>query len=202
MALTALEITSLSCSSGKNQAKKSDGKGLFILVKSNNSKLWRLRYKYAGKHQEMALGKYPDVSLHDARKMAEEARMLLVQGLNPMNKRKERKKASNPEGKAFNVVALKWWELQKGSWSEDHAIRVKRWAIEDAKPIGNIALDQIAAGHIAELMLSIEATGSPKKAPAILSVIRGIWGFASPRIAGWHLATVHRGNGLFSQFSL
>mgnify|MGYP001101557783 CR=1 FL=1 len=177
MALTALEIKNLSCPTGKNQAKKSDGKGLFILVKSNNSKLWRLRYKYAGKHQEMALGKYPSVSLHDARKMAEEARMLLVQGLNPMDKRKERKKASNPEDKAFNVIALKWWEQQKDSWSEDHAIRVKRWVIEDAKSIGNIAIDQIDAGHIAELMLSIEATGSPKKAPAILSVINRIFGY-------------------------
>lgn len=177
MALTALEIKSISCPSDKKQVKKSDGRGLFLLVKNNNSKLWRLRYKYAGKHQEMALGKYPDVSLHDARKMAEESRMLLVQGLNPMDKRKERKKASNPEDKAFNVIALKWWEQQKDSWSEDHAIRVKRWVIEDAKSIGNIAIDQIDAGHITELMLSIEATGSSKKASVILSVINRIFGY-------------------------
>jgi len=175
--LTALEIKSLSCPSGKNQVKKSDGKGLFILIKSNNSKLWRLRYKYAGKHQEMALGKYPSVSLHGARKMAEEARMLLVQGVNPMEKRRERKKASNPEDKAFSVIALKWWEQQKASWSGDHAIRVKRWVIEDAKSIGNLAIDQIDAGHITDLMLSIEAAGSPKKASAILSIINRIFGY-------------------------
>ena len=57
MALTALEIKSVSCPPDKNQIKKFDIKYLFLLAKSNDSKLWRLRYKYAGKHQEMALGK-------------------------------------------------------------------------------------------------------------------------------------------------
>ena len=75
MALTAQEVKSFSCPSDKNQIKKSDGKGLFLLVKNNGSKLWRLRYKYAGKHQEMALGKYPTVPLSEARKMAEDARL-------------------------------------------------------------------------------------------------------------------------------
>ena len=70
--LTAQEIKSISCPPDKKQVKKSDGKGLFILVKNNDSKLWRLRYKYAGRHQEMALGGYPTISLSEARKMAEE----------------------------------------------------------------------------------------------------------------------------------
>ena len=108
----------------------------FLLVKKNNSKLWRFRYKYAAKHQEMALGKYPIISLSKARELAEEARILLVQGINPMEKRRERKKASNPKDGAFKVVAIKWWEQQKDSWSEDHAARVKRWIIKDAGLIG------------------------------------------------------------------
>jgi len=176
--LTAQEIKSISCPTGKMQIKKSDGKGLFILVKSNNSKLWRLRYKYAGKHQEMALGGYPTISLSEARRMAEEARLSLVQGVNPMDERRERKKASNPEDRAFGVIALKWWEQQKHSWSEEHASRVKKWVQSDAKAISDLAIDEIDAGHITELMLSIEASGSPKKAPVILSVINRIFGYA------------------------
>lgn len=177
MTLTALEIKNFSCPSNKNQIKKSDGKGLFILVKKNNSKFWRLRYKYACKHQEMALGKYPTVSIHEARKMAEEARMLLVQGVNPMDEKKERKRASNPEDRAFNVIALKWWEQQKDTWSKDHAKRVKRWITEDAKLIGKLAIDQIDTGHITALMLSIKKGGSPTKAAPILSVIKRVFGY-------------------------
>jgi len=177
MKLTALEVKSFSCPEGKKQAKKTDGNGLFLLVKSNSSKFWRFRYKFATKHQEMALGKYPSISLHEARKMAENARRLLADGLNPMEKRKEKKRASNPEDKAFKVVALRWWKQQKNSWSEDHAKRVKRWITEDAKSIAGKAIDQIDAGDITELMLSIEATGASKKAPVILSIINRIFGY-------------------------
>jgi len=176
--LTAQEIKSITCPSDKKQIKKSNGKGLFILVKNNNSKLWRLRYKYAGKHQEMALGGYPTISLSQARKMAEEARLMLAQGFNPMDERRERKKASDPGDRAFGAVALKWWEQQKNSWSDDHAARVRRWIINDAKVISGLAIDEIDAGHITELMLSIEASGSPRKAPVILSIINRIFGYA------------------------
>ncbi|SBT17714.1 Putative prophage CPS-53 integrase [Marinomonas gallaica] len=176
--LTAQEVKSISCPPEKNQIKKSDGKGLFILVKSNNSKLWRLRYKYAGKHQEMALGGYPTISLSEARRMAEEARLSLIQGVNPMDERRERKRASNPEDRGFGVIALKWWEQQKDSWSADHAARVRRWIQNDAKKISELAIDEIDAGHITELMLFIEGSGSPKKAPVILSVINRIFGYA------------------------
>ena len=178
MALTALEVKSISCPEDKKQIKKHDGNGLFLLVKLNNSKLWRMRFKYASKHQEMALGKYPTVSLHKAREMASEARILLAQGINPMDERRERKRAGNAQDRAFNVVALKWWEQQKGAWSDEYTTKVKRYLTHDTKPINEIAIDQIDAGHITELMLSIEAAGSPKKAPVILSVINRIFGYA------------------------
>jgi integrase len=178
MAMTAAEIKSFTCPKDKKQIKKSDGNGLFLLIKSNNSKLWRFRFKYAGKHQEMALGKYPLISLADAREFAKSARIMLAQGVNPMDARRERKRGSNPQERAFSVVAIKWWEQQKGSWSDDHAVRVKRWITIDAKEIGGLAIDQIDAGHITDLMIAIEASGTPKKAPNILSIINRIYGYA------------------------
>lgn len=178
MALTALEIKSITCPEGKKQIKKSDGKGLFLLVNSANSKLWRFRFKYAEKHQELALGKYPTISLSLAREMAEEARILLAQGINPMAQKRELKKASNPKDLAFGVIAMKWWEQQKDSWSEDHAARVRRWINNDAGSIGNLAIDQIDSGHITEIMLTIESTGAPKKAPVILAIINRIFAYA------------------------
>ena len=178
MALNALEIKNFSCPPDRNQIKKFDANGLFLLIKKNNSKLWRFRYRYAGKHQEMSLGKYPTVSLHEARKLANEARVLLVQGVNPLQERKEQKNASNPQDMAFEVIALKWWKHNKDSWSPDHAARIKRWIIQDAQMIGGLAIDQIDAGHITELMLAREAAGTPKKAPVILSIINRIFGYA------------------------
>jgi integrase len=178
MPISAAEINGLKCPENKKQLKKHDSKGLYLLVKPNDSKLWRFRYIYAGKNKEMALGQYPTIKLKDARESAEEARILLAKGIDPMAERRLLKKASEVNDKTFSVVAMKWWEKQKDSWKGDHANRVKRWITIDSKKICQLAIDEIDAGHITELMLDIESSGSPKKAPVILSVINRIFGFA------------------------
>lgn len=178
MALLANELPNLSCPEDKRQVKHYDSKGLYLLVKSNNSKLWRFRFKYADKHQEMALGKYPTIPLKKAREMAEKARLSLAQGINPMDERRENKRVKNTPERAFNKVALKWWEHQKETWSEDHAARIKRWIDNEMKSLGKLAVEEIDTGHITELMLKLEAVGTPKKAPTILSIINRIFGFA------------------------
>lgn len=178
MSLTALEVKSITCPQNKKQIKRFDGNGLFLLIKSNGSKLWRMRFKLSGKHKEMALGQYPTIPLVDARKLAEEARVSLIQGINPLDARRERKRNHSATERQFNIVALRWWEQQKDSWSSDHQARVKRFITTDCKSLTKLLIDEIDAGHITEVMLSIEASGSPKKAPTILSIINRIFGYA------------------------
>ena len=179
MSLTALDVKNITCPVDKKQIKKSDGNGLFLLVKSNNSKLWRLRYKFAGKHQEMALGKYPIISLSQARKLADEARVSLIQGINPMDERRARKQEQKVDKeKLFSTISMKWWEQQKESWTHDHSLRVKRWLTQDSSMLTGLTVEEIDAGHITELMLSIEAAGTPRKAPNILAVINRVFGYA------------------------
>lgn len=179
MPLTVQEVKNISCPDGKSQIKRSDGNNLFLLVKSSGSKLWRLRFRHAGKYQEMALGKYPSISLSEARKLAEEARASLIHGINPMDERRERKRTkTTSKDKLFATIALKWWEQQKDSWSEDHAARIKRWLLVDSIYINKLHIDEIDAGHITELMLAIESAGTPKKAPNILAVINRVFGYA------------------------
>lgn len=47
--------------------KLADEKGLYLRIEPTGSKLWRFDYRFAGKRKTLALGKYPDVSLADAR---------------------------------------------------------------------------------------------------------------------------------------
>jgi integrase len=179
MPLTVLEVKNISCPDDKSQIKKSDGNNLFLLVKKCGSKLWRLRFRYAGKYQEMALGKYPSISLSEARKLADEARASLIHGINPMDERRERKRTkTTSKDKLFETIALKWWEQQKDSWSKDHAARILRWLLVDSKKITQLHIDAIDAGHITELMLAIEKAGTAKKAPNILAVINRVFGYA------------------------
>ncbi|MGA4604240.1 tyrosine-type recombinase/integrase [Pseudoalteromonas maricaloris] len=178
MSLTALEVKTISCPADKKQIKKFDGNGLFLLVKNNGSKLWRMRFKLSGTYKELALGQYPTIPLVEARKLAEEARVSLIQGINPIEERRERKRSHSAIDRQFQNVALKWWEQQKDSWSADYQARVKRFITKDCKSLSKFPIEQIDAGHITEVMLSIEASGTPKKAPLILTIINRIFGYA------------------------
>jgi len=72
-----------------------DGGGLFLLVTKQNTKLWRLKYKFDGKEKLLALGAYPDVTLSQARELREFHKTELAKGINP-SKRKTR--ATTPRG--------------------------------------------------------------------------------------------------------
>ncbi|WP_202976355.1 integrase arm-type DNA-binding domain-containing protein [Candidatus Schmidhempelia bombi] len=53
-----------------------DGGGMYLLVKSNNCKIWCFKYTrpYAKKGALISFGSYPEVSLQQARKQRDEAR--------------------------------------------------------------------------------------------------------------------------------
>src|SRR5690242_7856317 len=65
-----------------------DGNGLHLLVNTGGSKLWRLRYRFGGKQNMLSLGPFPEVSLATARSKRDDARKLLVQGIDPSQRRK------------------------------------------------------------------------------------------------------------------
>jgi hypothetical protein len=71
-----------------------DGRGLYLLVTLAGGKLWRWKYRHSGQEKLMSFGKYPEVSLADARDKHEGARKLLAKGIDPMTQRKADKQAA------------------------------------------------------------------------------------------------------------
>ncbi len=99
--------------------KLTDGKGLFLLLKPNGSKLWRFDYRFEGKRKTLALGAYPDVPLTKARERLDGARRLLADGIDPMADRKATKEATTERGKnSFEAVAREWLAMNTGKWAE------------------------------------------------------------------------------------
>lgn len=60
--------------------KLADGEGMYLLVNTNCSKYWRMKYRIAGKEKILSIGIYPDISLADARAKRMEARKILASG--------------------------------------------------------------------------------------------------------------------------
>ena len=63
--------------------KLADGEGLHLLVRPNGSKLWRMKYRFAGKEKLLSFGAYPQVGLADARLRRAEAKLALAEGKDP-----------------------------------------------------------------------------------------------------------------------
>jgi hypothetical protein len=79
-----------------------DGGGLYLLIQSNGSKLWRLAYRTNGKQKTLSFGRYPTVPVAEARTKSEAAKAVLKDGGDPSVLRKIEKQA---RGNSFRLVA-------------------------------------------------------------------------------------------------
>ena len=83
----------------RNKAYKlSDFGGLFLLLNTGGSKLWRFKYRMHGKEKLLSIGEYPDVGLLDARRIKDEARSALAEGRDQVPKNR---KESGSKGRGF-----------------------------------------------------------------------------------------------------
>lgn len=82
-----------------------DGGGLFLLIKTNGGKLWRLKYSFEGKEKLLSLGTYPTTSLLEARAKRDEHKKEIAKGIDPSAERKEIK--TNIEVQKIENEALK-----------------------------------------------------------------------------------------------
>ena len=98
--------------------KIADGGGMYLLVKKNGHKYWRLDYRFRDKRKTLALGVYPEVSLKDAREKRRQARLLLENDQDPGEARKEEKRARQMN--RFEDVACQWWEHCRDTWTPHH----------------------------------------------------------------------------------
>lgn len=141
--------------------KLSDEKGLFLLVKQNGSKYWRLKYRFAGKERLMALGVFPDTTLAMAQKKRDEARRQLADGIDPMEHRKATKQAhQEAASNSFEVVAREWLQ-KRGKKSESGDKRLTSLLERDLFPnLGKLPIRDITAPVLLKALRKIEARGA------------------------------------------
>jgi integrase len=111
----------------KTPGRYGDGRGLHLYVKDAERRVWVLRYMVRGRSRDMGLGRFPEVSLAEAREKAEAARKLLRAGTDPLDAREaEKAKLSADRDQTFRRAAedliaakLSSWRSPKyrGQWS-------------------------------------------------------------------------------------
>ena len=147
---------------GEKTRRLTDGFGLYLQIEPTGGKLWRYRYRFGGKEKMISLGKYPKVSLADARRARESARSILDQGKDPsVEKALMRAVAMSEAGDTFEVVARDWFERRSPSWVPRHASICLRSMEGDVFPsLGRLPIRAITAPIVLKLIREIEGRGA------------------------------------------
>lgn len=154
-----MPLTDTTCKNAKPNDKPfkiSDEKGMYLLVHTNGSKYFRLKYRFGGKEKTLALGVYPDTSLKEAREKRDAAKKQIANGIDPGLDRKIKKTGATEN--SFQAVALEWYEKNMLTKSESHRIRTLRQLERDIFPwIGGRPIADIKAPELLSTLRRIES---------------------------------------------
>ena len=179
-----MPLTDTDCRNARAAAdkpyKKSDGGGLFLLVQPNGGKHWRLAYRFSGKQKGLALGSYPTVSLAQARRAREDAKVILAKGLDPSHQRKIDKIAvSLSRSSTFEIVATELLAKFEKEQNAPATLKKKRWLLEFAfAEIGNRPIAEISALELLEVLRKVEKRGRYETATRLRSMASMVFRFA------------------------
>jgi len=160
--------------------KYPDGANLWLRVGPHGSKAWFFRYTIAGCTREMGLGPWPLVPLSEARDKATAQRRLLLEGVDPISARDNKKPMRDPV--TFETAAKQYLDGHERSWkSRDHARQWRNSLSRYVLPlIGDRPIDAIDTHDVLSVVepLWLEKT---ETATRVLDRIRLVLDWAAAR---------------------
>ncbi|MFW1678592.1 tyrosine-type recombinase/integrase [Pontibacter sp. JAM-7] len=157
-----------------------DEKGLFLFIKKNGAKYWRMKYRYHGKEKLLAFGVYPEISLKKARELRDNARSLLADGIDPSAHKKAQKAAHKlTTANSFAAIALEWFDTKQKDKTEGYQRRVKRTLEKDLFPqLGELSINDITAPALLATLRGIEKRGAVETAHRTKQIAGQIFRYA------------------------
>lgn len=181
MPLTDLSIKNLK--PGKKLYRVADGGGLCLEITPAGGKLWRWRYYFSGKPQMLALGKYPALSLAEARRRRDDAREMVENGKHPTREKKARQLRSASEGEnTFEKVARRWLELKQGGLNEKYRTQCLTRLEQHVFPaIGALPITEITIPDVVRVIEKIGKRGTIETARRMKQLIGQTFRYAAQR---------------------
>lgn len=158
---------------GPKTQKLTDGQGMYLEVAPSGGKWWRLKYRIAGLEKRLSLGTYPDISLKVARERRDDARALIVQGIDPSDVRKAskvqaqtdeadaaREAAGLPQPNSFEHIAREWYQTRRDEWSPTYGQKIMRRLEVDVFPwLGAKPINAITPPMVLAVLRRVEGRG-------------------------------------------
>ncbi len=181
MALTELTIKNLKPKDALYRV--TDNGGLCVEISPSGGKLWRWRYYFNGKGQMLALGKYPEVSLAQARKLRDDARELVKAGRHPTRTKKAQKLRRMYEGEnSFEKIARRWLDIKQAGLNEKYRKQCLVRMEQHVFPvIGALPITEITIPDVVRVVEKIGKRGTIETAKRMKQLIGQVFRFAAQR---------------------
>ena len=160
--------------------KLSDGNGLYLFVTPGGARLWRLKYRFAGKEKSLSIGAYPAVTVRMAREAREKAKSQLAAGVDPSQakqaaKRKERAATLH----TFQAIAKEYVAKLRREQRAKGTIAKLEWLLGLAfDALGLRAINEISAAEVLDVLRKVEARGHHETAKRLRSTIGAVFRYA------------------------
>lgn len=156
----------------------SDEKGLYLEVTPSGGRFWRLKYRFNGRESTLTIGSYPEISLAQARRARDEARIQLYSNIDP-NAMKNQRLQQMDESTLFKSLALEWMEDRKAVIKETTYLRDLSVFEKDLFPaLGDMPIDQIKGKDVLACAKKIEERGAQEMAKRSIPLAGRIFRFA------------------------
>jgi integrase len=183
---TASRLRDTQCKNAKPGPKPyrlNDGGGLFLYVAPSGVKAWQHKYSINGESGTATLGKFPDVALADARKLAAKSRDHVAEGVDPVAvKRTAKAQRRAATAETFVKLSELWAkrESMRRKWSADYVEEVSASLRNHLSDLDLLPVGKITAAIIAPIMDKVERK-APDMATKVGPRLRGILDYAVER---------------------
>jgi integrase len=160
--------------------KVADSLGLYLLIQPNGSRLWRFKYRFAGKEKLAAIGAYPETGLADARARRDELRRLRARGVDPVAHRRAADEARVAAAEnSLSVVADEWFQKRSSGWVPRHSAKIIERLKRDVYPwLGTRPIAEVSAPEVLAVLRRIEERGAVETAHRALGDISAVFRYA------------------------
>ncbi|MDQ2801793.1 MAG: integrase arm-type DNA-binding domain-containing protein [Pseudomonadota bacterium] len=163
-----------------------DSGGLYLRVRDAGHRSWLFRYKRNGRARLMGLGPERDVLLSEAREAAAAARKLLLQGIDPLERRRAERieTATKARLNTFSEVAQAYIAAHQASWhNAKHRQQWRNTLDTYAVPVlGGMGVATIDTGAVMRVLEPIWRD-KPETASRVRGRIESVLDYATAR--GW-----------------
>lgn len=151
---------------GDKAYKLSAGEQLYLHVSPTGGRHWRMNYQFGRNDQgrprqkTLTIGRYPAISLKDARQARDEAKALLARGIEPKPDDLLSRKRDDG-GPTFESAGREWYAIQLPRWSRVHGADVLGSLESEVFPrIGQCALTSIDAPAVLGVLQAVSGRGA------------------------------------------